>query len=192
MEEARLKLRAFIIETVLPYINEEIEDILQRPRPMSGLPQRGVQLAVFVHERPRELVRVQNMEEYSSGCSLHHSGCFGHMCITPTGALLPPHALSFRSGDITTQYYSACNWAFYHNTEQYVDQLKRTNNGKEGHLRSIMSTPVSGSARLVAIPHVCNDYWFVYISRNLAEKIVSATRSAMLTEGRALATRRNT
>lgn len=53
-----------------------------------------------------------------------------------------------------------------------MDALKRTNYGKEGHLRSIMSTPVSGSARLVAVPHVGEDYWKVYLSRNLAEKVV--------------------
>ncbi|KAG9242105.1 hypothetical protein BJ878DRAFT_389102, partial [Calycina marina] len=78
--------------------------------------------------------------------------CFGHMCVTPTGSVLPPHSLSFRSGDIRTKYYIATAKAFEGKQHEYVEELKRTNYRKWGRLRSIMSTPVSGSARLVAIP----------------------------------------
>lgn len=122
--------------------------------------------------KPVETVRVQNMEEYSSGCAVHREGCFGHMCVTPTGSILPPHSLAFRSGDIRTQYYIACGWAFNRDDDRYIAELKKTNYKKEGHLRSIMATPVSGSARLVAVPHDSEDYTIVYISRNLAEKVV--------------------
>jgi len=121
---------------------------------------------------PAELVPVQNMEEYSSGCRVHRGGCFGHMCETPTGNILPPHSLSFRSGDIRTQYYIASRHAFEDDGPRYREELRKTNNGKEGHLRSIMSTPVSGSARLVVIPHCLDDPYVVCISPTLASKVL--------------------
>jgi hypothetical protein len=120
---------------------------------------------------PVEIMPVQNMDEYSSGCKKHR-GCFGHMCITPTGHLLPPQSLSFRAGDIRTQYYIACTSAFNNDSSTYVDNLKKTNYRKEGCLRSIMATPVSGSARLVAVSHKGQDAFTVYISKNLASKIL--------------------
>lgn len=123
-------------------------------------------------DKPAEIVKAQNIDEYSAGCSIHRDGCFGHMCETPTGNILPPHSLSFRSGDIRTQYYMACTWAFGRDDKRYITELKKTNYKKEGHLRSIMSTPVSGSARLVAIPHDSEDFAVIYISKNLADKIV--------------------
>lgn len=121
---------------------------------------------------PSELVPATGMEEYSSGCPLHRGGCFGHMSITPTGNLLPPHSLSFRSGDIRTQYHIATSKAFTNDSAEYRELLKRTNYRKHGHLRSIMGTPVSGSARLVAICSDDSDPRKVFISRSLAEKIV--------------------
>jgi DNA-directed RNA polymerase beta' subunit len=80
--------------------------------------------------------------------------------------------LSFRAGDIRTQYYLACAWAFKRDDSRYIEELRKTNYGKHGHLRSIMSTPVSGSARLVAGPHDSYDYGVGYLSRNLSEKIL--------------------
>jgi RNA polymerase Rpb1, domain 2 len=94
------------------------------------------------------------------------------MCRTPTGNILPPHSLSFRSGDIRTQYYIASSKAFENDSTEYINALKRTNYGKEGHLRSVMSTPVSGSARLVCVPHDHSDPWTVFLSPNLASKVV--------------------
>lgn len=123
-------------------------------------------------DMPVELVKVGSQAEYSSGCSLHRGACFGHMCITPTMNVLPPHSLSFRSGDIRTQYYIATAKAFDNDSSQYIKELKETNYGKNGHLRSIMSTPVSGSARLVCVPHVFSDPRVVFVSANLASKIL--------------------
>jgi len=123
-------------------------------------------------DKPVEVVKVPNQAEYSAGCPLHRGACFGHICVTPTGNLLPPHSLSFRSGDIRTQYYIASAKAFENDSRLYIEELKRTNYGKQGHLRSIMSTPVSGSARLVCVPHVYSDPRVVFISRNLASKIL--------------------
>lgn len=57
-------------------------------------------------EKIAETSTVGNIDEHSAGCS-EHPGCFGHMCYSPTGALLPPHSLSMRSGDIKTQYYAS-------------------------------------------------------------------------------------
>ena len=94
------------------------------------------------------------------------------MCVTPTGSLLPPHSLSFRSGDIRTQYYIAASKAFEDKNEDYIEELKKTNYGKYGHLRSIMSTPVSGSARLVCVPHVYSDPRVLFLPANLASKIL--------------------
>lgn len=122
--------------------------------------------------KPSELVGVGSQTEYSSGCRLHRGNCFGHMCVTPTGCILPPHSLSFRSGDIRTQYYVAATKAFSDRPGQYIEEMKKTNYGKHGHLRSIMSTPVSGSARLVCIPHVYEDPRVLFISSNLASKIL--------------------
>jgi len=124
--------------------------------------------------KPVELARVPNLMDYSSGCGVHRDGglCFGHMCETPTGNILPPHSLSFRSGDIRTQYYVAASKAFEDDRAEYAEALKRTNYGKEGHLRSIMSTPVSGSARLVCVPHDCSDPYVLFLSQNLASKVV--------------------
>lgn len=121
---------------------------------------------------PVELAKVPSLMDYSSGCSVHRGQCFGHMCETPTGNLLPPHSLSFRSGDIRTQYYIAASRAFEEDHSEYIDALKRTNYGKEGHLRSVMSTPVSGSARLVCVPHDYSDPRVAFISENLASKIL--------------------
>lgn len=121
---------------------------------------------------PRELAKAYDIVGYSSGCPIHRGSCFGHMCVTPNGNLLPPHSLSFRSGDIRTQYYVASNKAFEDKKDEYIEALKVTNYGKHGHLRSIMSTPVSGSARLVCIPHGDRDPRIVYMSRSLAEGIL--------------------
>ena len=126
----------------------------------------------YAGSKPVELVRVPNLMEYSSGCGAHRGSCVGHMCENPTGNILPPHSLSFRSGDIRTQCYIAASKAFENDRPEYIDSLKRTDYGKEGHLRNIMSTPVSGSPRLVCISHDSEDPRLVYISENLVSRIV--------------------
>lgn len=123
-------------------------------------------------QKPIEMVKVPNLIDYSSGCPLHRGSCFGHMSCTPTGNMLPPQSLSFRSGDIRTQYYIAAAKAFEDDKEEYLKAMRLTNYGKYGHLRSIMSTPVSGSARLVCVPHDYENPYVMFISENLASKIV--------------------
>lgn len=159
--------------------HRKIEKTYIERRVYDGAPvRRGYRVAAMElvqcdkKENPVELVKVRSQAEYASGCSLHRGACFGHMCITPTMNVLPPHSLSFRSGDIRTQYYIATQKAFDNNPGQYIKELKETNYGKYGHLRSIMSTPVSGSARLVCVPHVYSDPRVVFISENLASKIL--------------------
>lgn len=151
---------------------------MERRAYKGGLVKRGYKVSSMKltkceeNELPVELAKVWSMTEYESGCTLHRDCPFGHMCITPEGLLLPPHSMSFRSGDIKTQYNIAASKAFEGKVKCYIDDLKSTNYGKEGNLRSIMSTPVSGSARLVCASQVGQDPRVVYLSRNLAEKVL--------------------
>lgn len=115
------------------------------------------------------VTRVKTLAQYSSGCR-QHAGCFGHMCRTPTGALLPPQSLSMRAGPISTDYLKAAKKAFNRDTSLYLDMLESTNKTKRGHMRGIMYTPVAGSARLVATPAWCKRD-IVFISPELAAGI---------------------
>jgi hypothetical protein len=158
---------------------KHVEKTFMERRVFSGaLVKRGYKVSAIQlvkckkDQKPVETVKVKNQSEYSAGCSLHRGTCFGHVCETPTGNLLPPHSLSFRSGDIRTQYYIAATKAFEDKEDDYIEELKKTNYGKYGHLRSIMSTPVSGSARLVCIPHCFRNPRVLFISPNLASKIL--------------------
>lgn len=129
--------------------------------------------AVKVEKAPAdsnlETVRVPNLLHYESGCRLH-ADCFGHYCVTPSGILLPPQSMSMRNGDIATEYTKAARFAFEGRADEYMSSLESTNFTKNGTMRSIMSTPVSGSARLIATPN-----WYrrdvVWISEGLANKI---------------------
>lgn len=129
--------------------------------------------AVKVEKAPAnatlETVRVPNLLHYESGCRLH-ADCFGHYCVTPSGILLPPQSMSMRNGDIATEYTKAARFAFEGRATEYMSSLESTNFTKNGTMRSIMSTPVSGSARLIATPnwHRRNEVW---ISKGLADKI---------------------
>jgi hypothetical protein len=116
-----------------------------------------------------DTVRVPNFAHYESGCRTH-AGCFGHFCRTPNGILLPPQSLSMRTGEITTEYLKAAKFAFEGRKTEYLSSLESTNFTKNGTMRSIMSTPVAGSARLIASP-----MWYrreiVWVSKNLADKL---------------------
>lgn len=119
---------------------------------------------------PTETMSVNTLEEYSSGCKQHRD-CFGHMCLTNDNALLPPHSFSFRTGEVKNQFYAAAHHAFRGDMSAYVKELKTTCYKKHGVLRSIMSTPVAGCARLVVVPHCYDDPNVIFISENLARKI---------------------
>lgn len=113
----------------------------------------AVKFQPFEHDHKLRCTSVRNLEDYSAGCR-EHANCFGHMCVTNEGNILPPHSLSMRSGPIATEYLKASMLAFEHNGPGYITALKRTNYSKHGHMRSIMSSPIAGSARLVAVPQV--------------------------------------
>ena len=115
-------------------------------------------------------VAVPNLSHYESGCREHRS-CFGHMCKTPSGAILPPQSMSMRDGPIVTEYLKASNLAFQGKNEEYVEQLKKTNYTKKGTMRSIMSTPIAGSCRLIATPMWEPGRQYIGISPNLASKL---------------------
>lgn len=120
-------------------------------------------------ESNMETVRVPNFAHYESGCRIH-AACFGHYCRTPSGILLPPQSLSMRTGEITTEYLKASKFAFEGRKAEYLESLESTNFTKNGTMRSIMSTPVAGSARLIATPM----WWrrnVVWVSENLANKL---------------------
>lgn len=121
--------------------------------------------------RPSEIITVKSLSEYESGCPLHRGGCFGHMCEIESGDLLMPHSMPFRAGDIRTQYNLAASAAFAGNTEEYREILTSTCSKKYGTLRGVMSVPVSGGARLVAVPHNDENVGVVFLSENLLNKI---------------------
>lgn len=129
----------------------------------------SIKLEKFGENEAFPVTRVRTLAQYSAGCR-EHGGCFGHMCETPTGAILPPQSLSMRAGPISTEYLKASKQAFGQDTGLYLDMLKSTNKTKRGHMRGIMYTPVAGSARLVATPA-----WFrrdvVFVSKELASTI---------------------
>lgn len=131
---------------------------------------KAVKIMKAEDDNTLETVRVPNFSHYESGCRSHAGGCFGHFCRTPNGILLPPQSLSMRTGDITTEYLKAARFAFEGRKDEYLAGLESTSLTKRGTLRSIMSTPVAGSARLIATP-----MWYkrniVWISQNLAKKL---------------------
>lgn len=129
---------------------------------------RAVKVVKAPDDSKIEVVRVPNFAHYESGCR-DHSACFGHFCRTPAGILLPPQSLSMRTGKITTEYLKAARFAFEGRKDEYLENLEQTNLSKDGTMQSMMSTPVAGSARLIATP-----MWyrreFVWVSQNLASK----------------------
>lgn len=128
----------------------------------------AVKFKPFGSDHSMRTTQVSSIDDYSSGCRLH-AGCFGHMCVTPQGNLLPPHSLSMRVGPITTEYLKAATMAFGDDQTRYKHALKKTNYTKRGHMRNIMSTPVAGSLRLVAVPQIHFPRNHVCIPPELAE-----------------------
>ncbi|KAH8751113.1 hypothetical protein F5883DRAFT_692812, partial [Diaporthe sp. PMI_573] len=113
---------------------------------------------------------VATLAEYESGCHVH-AACHGHMCRAPSGCILLPQSMSMRSMDIATQYHEASKQAFSKDTRGYIDALKQTNLTKDGTYRVVMSTPVSGSMRLLAVPQWEAGRGSLCVSRNLASKV---------------------
>ncbi len=131
---------------------------------------KSVTLTVLDDGKSIKTVPVPNLSHYESGCR-HHSDCFGHMCKTPSGAILPPQSMSMRDGPIVTEYLKASKLAFQGRNRDYVEQLKRTNYTKKGTMRSIMSSPIAGSCRLIATPMWEPGRQYIGISPNLASKL---------------------
>lgn len=115
-------------------------------------------------------VFVSDLPEYESGCRAHRD-CFGHMCVTADGTVLPPHSMSLRSGDIATEYNKAARLVFTGDSTGYVEAVMSTNFTKNGTMRSTMSTPVAGSCRLIATPQWQFGTNCVAISENLASRM---------------------
>lgn len=116
-----------------------------------------------------DLTPVRDVAEYESGCK-EHKRCFGHMCSTQSGAVLAPQSMSMKTNEISTEYHRASRRAFAGENDEYVRMIQSTNYTKNGTMRSILSTPVAGSARLIATPHQGNPRE-LYISRNLASRL---------------------
>ncbi|KAF2864552.1 hypothetical protein K470DRAFT_208512, partial [Piedraia hortae CBS 480.64] len=93
---------------------------------------------------------LNSLYEYKSGCR-EHKDCYGHLC-SVNGATLPPHSMSLRSGSKATEYNKAARLVFDVDTKGYVSAIQRTNFTKHGTMRPTMSTPISGSGRLIATP----------------------------------------
>jgi hypothetical protein len=113
---------------------------------------------------------VESLEDYESGCRIHPQ-CFGHMCETLNGTVLPPQSMSMRTMEIATEYHAAAKLAFAGKGSEYVEKLKETNYTKHGTYRIIMSTPVAGSGRLIATPQWEFGRSFIAISENLASRM---------------------
>lgn len=131
---------------------------------------KSVALTPLGEDKSIRTVLVPNLSHYESGCR-HHRDCFGHMCKTPSGATLPPQSLSMRDGPIVTEYLKASKLAFQGRNKDYVEQLKKTNYTKKGTMRSIMSSPIAGSCRLIATPMWEPGRQYIGISPNLASKL---------------------
>lgn len=125
----------------------------------------------FGKNHTMDIVKVSSEEEYSSGCSIHSGGCFGHMCNTPDGSLLLPQSMVVKVGKIVPQFLRVSGLAFDGNPEFYESEMMKTAFTKYGHLRAMMSTPVAGSARLVAVPQVSYHKHIVCISEELCSSI---------------------
>lgn len=131
---------------------------------------KSVTLTTLEKRHMVKTVHVPNLSHYESGCREHRE-CFGHMCLTQSGAVLPPQSMSMRDGPIVTEYLKASNLAFQGRNDEYVEQLKKTNYTKNGTMRSTMSTPVAGSCRLIATPMWEPGRQYIGISPNLASKL---------------------
>lgn len=127
----------------------------------------------FSRFKPNEKFRtysVDDLSHYESGCHLH-SHCFGHMCSTRAGIILPPQSMSMRMMEIATEYYAASKLAFAGDIASYKDKLMETNYTKYGTMRCTMSTPVAGSCRLIATPQWEFGTRCIAMSPNLASKM---------------------
>lgn len=116
------------------------------------------------------VMEVPSISHYESGCPLHQ-GCWGHMCRAPSGIMLAPQSMSMRNGDITTKYLKASRAAFNNDRAEYMSQLSSTNLTKDGTMRSIMSSPVAGSSRLV-VTSIVYKRDVLFVSQNLASKLL--------------------
>lgn len=149
--------------------------ILQRAT-YGGAPIDGiytVKAIKFSKFKPGENFRtydVTDLGHYESGCH-EHKQCFGHMCKTPSGTILPPQSMSMRTMEIATEYYTASKFAFAGDTKSYIEKLRSTNYTKKGTMRCIMATPVAGSCRLIATPQWEFGREYIAISENLASRM---------------------
>lgn len=130
----------------------------------------AIRYRTFLKDETFRTCAVNNLSDYESGCH-EHKRCFGHMCITPSGEVLPPQSMSMRTMNISTEYHAASRLAFNGQKEEYIEALQRTNYTKDGTMRCIMSTPVLGSGRLIATPLWEYGTDIVAISPELASKM---------------------
>lgn len=130
----------------------------------------SIRYALMPNNSSIRTVNVNNIGEYEASCRLHKQ-CFGHMCKTKGGLVLAPHSMSIKSGDIATEYHKASKFAFEGRGEEYIDAIKKVNYTKFGNMRSVMSTPVAGSCRLIATPQWQFGRGCLAISRNLASRM---------------------
>lgn len=130
----------------------------------------AMKFSPFTDQEKFKRQKVSSLSQYESGCRVHKH-CFGHMCETLSGCVLPPQSMSMRTMEIATQYYAASKLAFSGKVEEYINALAETNYTKNGTYRVVMSTPVAGSIRLIAVPQWEYGRDRVAISRNLASRM---------------------
>lgn len=130
----------------------------------------AVKFTPFKDTDKLRLCDVSSLNEYETGCHIHDR-CFGHMCRTPNNIILPPQSMSMRTLKIANEYNAASKLAFKNDKDGYIEKLTSTNLTKRGTYRVIMSTPVAGSARLIATPQYEFGRKYLAISKNLASRM---------------------
>lgn len=130
----------------------------------------AVKFTPFENNQSFRRYKTSTLNEYETGCHIHDK-CFGHMCETNDGIILPPQSMSIRTMEIATEYHAASRLAFTGNKDGYMERLKKTNLTKNGTYRVIMSTPVAGSGRLIATPQFEFGREYLAVSKNLASRM---------------------
>lgn len=120
---------------------------------------------------------VKSLHDYESGCK-EHADCYGHMCMTPSGYVLPPQSLAIKKGTEANEYLSSARMVFDGEPKQGMENLRRINRTKRGKMRhDILGAPINGSARLIIVP--CCDYGsgYVAVPRSIASSMITPTSS---------------
>lgn len=86
----------------------------------------SVEFKKFSADHKMKLYKTDSLNDYSTGCKLH-AGCFGHMCVTPSGNKVVPQSITIRIGKMSSEYSKACHDAFLEGSDKYIQKLAKLN-----------------------------------------------------------------